>query len=183
MRRPAPMSMIQRRQSTARTVRRALIPWFWLWPVRGLLASASGSREAGAEPGNALCAPILSCCASAHIFCASVPPQLGSLASMRFPASGPLFSSRNLSVNSEIISSFGASVSAISPMRRLRDGAGCGGGRGSRNPARSRAHSPTPDPPRCRRHGCAINVRTELACRTERPSHGTTSIEKLAISC
>ena len=127
----------------ARTGRRAFIPWFWLWPVTGLPVSASGSREAGAEPGNALCAPILSCCASAHIFCASVPPQLGSLASMTFLASGPLSSSRNLSVSSGITSSFGASVFATSPMRCLRDGAGCGRGHRGRSPARSRAHSPT----------------------------------------
>ena len=35
------------------------------------------------------------------------------------------------------------------------DGAGCGRERGSRSPARSQAHSPTPNPPRCRRHGGA----------------------------
>jgi hypothetical protein len=48
-----------------------------------------------------------------------------------------------LSVSSGITSSFGASVFAISLMRCLRDGAGCGREARDRSPARSQAHSPT----------------------------------------
>jgi hypothetical protein len=82
-----------------------------------------------------------------------------------------------LSVSSGIIFSFGASVFAISLMRCLRDGAGCGREWGSRSPARSQAHSPTPNPPRCRRHGGATFYNlSERSRRRPQPSRQSTEV-------
>jgi hypothetical protein len=60
-----------------------------------------------------------------------------------------------LPVNLAIISNFGVSVFSIKRMRFNSDGVGCGGEQGAAaRPGRRRIA--TPNPQRCRRHGCAI---------------------------
>jgi hypothetical protein len=54
-----------------------------------------------------------------------------------------------------LTSSLRGSAFSTSAMARKSDGAGGGRGQRGRSPARSRAHSPIPKPPRCRRHGGA----------------------------
>ena len=141
MHRPVLTTMTRQRSSTVRPV---IHPLPMQSRAMGSPASRNGPR--GAKLSNGLCATIWSPCPSVLECCrASIPLRLGARGNMAFPASGPLASSRILSVNAAIISNFGVSVFSTKPMHRNSDGVGCGGEHGAAaRPGRRRiAHTPS----------------------------------------
>ena len=127
--------------------------------------SASGLRAgvAGSRTGPSVL--ILCCSPSPRNFChAIIRTPLGSVGSMALRASEPVNFGGNSPNTSPLTSSSRVSAFSTSAMAHKSDGAGCGRGQRGRSPARSRAHSPIPKPPRCRRHGGAINA----MCRRRR---------------